>query len=320
MEKKKIIVILGPTATGKSDLAVKIARKINGEVISADSRQVYKGLNIATGKITKKEMRGIPHHLLDVVSPMIRLPSIKLRTGRSPQENFSVSEWQKMAREKMAEILGRGKTPIIVGGTGFYIQSIVDNIVLPEVPPNIALRKKLADVGHSQLFLMLKKLDPRRTKEIAKEKGSKNPVRLIRAIEIAKALGKVPSLNSLRQSSGKPNKYEFLQIGLAASPDVLKKKISIRLFARIKKGMIAEAKKLHKNGLSYKRMRELGLEYRYLADFLEKKITKEGLKEKIFRGNMDYAKRQMTWFKRDKRIKWFDVGERGLMEKIMRLF
>ena len=322
MEKPKIIVILGPTATGKSDLAVKIAKKIKGlkhghtvfgqgEIISADSRQVYKGLNIGTGKISKKEMRGVPHYLLDVISP---------------NKIFSVSEWKKLAEEKIMDIIARGKTPIIVGGTGFYIQSIVDNIILPEVPPNKNLRKKLTKVRPSQLFSILKKLDPGRAREIAKEKGSKNPVRLIRAIEIATTLGKVPSLNSRRQSSGRLDEYEFLQIGLTASPEILRKRIHIRLLARIRRGMIGEARKLHKNGLSYKRMRGLGLEYRYLADFLEdlpsykatarqRKILKMKLISKLDREIYQYAKRQMTWFKRDKKIQWFDVGEKRIKEK-----
>lgn len=341
--KKRIIVILGPTATGKSDLAVKIARKIGsparlaparqtgtaggsksvagGEIISADSRQVYKGLNIGTGKITKKEMCGVPHHLLDVISPMVR--------PRSPQRNFSVSEWQKLAKEKIEKIIARGNTPIICGGTGLYIQSIVDNMVLPEVPPNQSLRKKLENKPVEELFKILKKIDSRRAENIEK----KNPVRLIRAIEIATAIGKVPSR---RQSSGKSGNYKFIQIGLTANPEVLKKRIHIRLMARLKKGMIAEARKLHAHGLSYKRVRTLGLEYRYLADFLAKsavagrptqtksgfretKISKVELISKLDTEIYHYAKRQITWFKRDKRIKWFDVGKEGIEKKIKSL-
>src|SRR3989338_1311335 len=217
--KKKILVILGTTATGKSDLAVKLAIKYSGEVISADSRQVYKGLDIGTGKITKKEMLGIPHHMLDVVSP---------------KKVFSVAEWKKQADEKIIEILKRGKLPIICGGTGFYIQSIVDNLVLPEVPPNISLRKKLVKVSPSQLFEMLKKLDSRRAENIAKEKGSKNPVRLIRAIEIATVLGSVPDLKKQK------NPYEILQIGLKLPDSVLKEKIHNRILSRIKIGMVKE--------------------------------------------------------------------------------
>jgi tRNA dimethylallyltransferase len=281
-----VIVILGPTATGKSALAVDIAKHVDGEVISADSRQVYTGLDIATGKITTREMLGVPHHLLDVVNPKTS------RTG-----DFSVDEWRKLAEQKIIEILARGHVPIICGGTGFYIQSIVDNIVLPEVPPNPALRKRLDGKNLMDLVSMLKKLDPTRLKNI----DAKNPVRLIRAIEIATALGSIPKLKKHK------SKYNFIEIGLTTNLPELQKRIRARVTSRMKRGMIAEAEKLHKAGLSYKRMRELGLEYRYLADYLEGKLTKQQLTEHIYKSNVDYAKRQMTWFKRDKKIIWFDV-------------
>ena len=307
--KNTVIVILGPTATGKSDLAVRVAtsfakasasrgKQVGGEIISADSRQVYTGLDIATGKITKKEMCGVPHHLLDVVNPKTS------RTG-----DFSVDEWRKLAEKKIEEILARGHVPIICGGTGFYIQSIVDNIVLPEVPPNPTLRKKLESKSLAELVSMLKKLDPTRLKNI----DAKNPVRLIRAIEIASALGKVPKFTKVK------SKYDFIQIGLTTSLEELEKRIKTRVDKRMKRGMIAEAERLHKAGLSYKRMRELGLEYRYLADFLERKIDKKELAEQIYKSNVDYAKRQMTWFKRDKMIQWFDVSEKGWEKKVVKI-
>jgi tRNA dimethylallyltransferase len=243
---KKIIVILGPTATGKSDLAVRLARQLRGEVISADSRQVYRGLDIGTGKITKREMRGVPHHLLDIASP---------------RRVFSVAKWQKLAEKKMAEIFSRGHLPIICGGTGLYIQSITNNVVFPEVAPDWKLRKKLNDKSADELFKILKKLDPERAKKI----DAKNPVRLIRAIEIAKSLGKVPP----RDMSKK--RFDILQIGLILPPDKLKEKIEKRLEKRIRSGMLVEAQRLHKKGLSWKRMFELGLEYRYQSLFLQKK-------------------------------------------------
>ncbi len=294
-EKNKVLVILGPTATGKSGLAVKLAKKYNGEVISADSRQVYRGLNIGTGKITKKEMRGIHHWLLDV---------------ESPKKVFTVVEWRKLALEKIQTILKRDKLPIICGGTGFYIQSIVDGIVLPEVPPNKALRKKLEKKNLDQLVAILKKLDSARAKNI----DTKNKVRLIRAIEIATELGSVPKLEKQKSP------YEFLQIGLKLPDKELKQKISIRLFARMSGGMINEAKKLKKNGLSFKRMRELGLEYRYLADYLENKITKEDLIKKLETEIWRYSKRQMTWFKRDKKINWFKPDQTQKITKEVKEF
>ncbi len=284
--RPKVIVILGQTATGKSALAVKISKVlavsgVESEVISADSRQVYKGLNIGTGKITKKEMREVAHHLLDVVDP---------------KKKFTVLEYQRLAIYAMAEITKRGKVPIICGGTGFYIDAITKGIVFPEVPPNNKLRKILEKKSLPALFNILEKLDPVRAENI----DQKNKVRLIRAIEIAKALGKVP------RAEATPPPYRFIKIGLYLPEDKLKKKIEARLMARLA-GMIREAKKLK---LPKKRMHELGLEYRYLSLYLESKITKqemlEALKTEIYR----YAKRQMTWFKRDKSIKWFDASKK----------
>lgn len=305
LEKNKILVILGPTATGKSDLAVKLAKKYNGEVISADSRQVYKGLNIGTGKITKKEMAGIPHHILDV---------------KSPKQVYSVAEWQKEAKKIITDILSRGKLPIICGGTGFYIQSIVDNVVLPEVPPNKLLRKKLEKKNLAELVTVLKKLDPNRAKNI----DLNNPVRLIRAIEIATALGVVPTLTTLRQAQGKKaqgkNSTEFLQIGLNLPEAELKTKIHNRLLSRIRAGMVTEANKLHKNGLSWKRMQQLGLEYRYLADYINGVLNKKGFIQKLEAEIWHYAKRQMTWFKRDKNIKWYSPTETVKIDKVVRKF
>jgi tRNA dimethylallyltransferase len=278
---KKIIVILGQTATGKSDLAVKVAKKLGGEIISADSRQVYKGLDIGTGKITKKEMKNVPHHLLDVVSP---------------KHKFTVAEYQKLTEEKIKEILARGNTPIICGGTGFYIDAITKGTIFPEVPPNKELRKKLMTKKAEALFTILKKIDPKRAKDIKEKNEQNNKVRLIRAIEIAKALGKVPRAEAL------PPPYKFTKIGLYLPPDKLKKKVEKRVKKMFKDGLLNEIKKLKKPtrlggaGLSDKRLKELGFEYYNPTP------------EKVISETLKYAKRQMTWFKRDKKIKWFDAS------------
>ena len=293
MKKQKIIVILGPTATGKSNLAVKIAKKVDGEVISADSRQIYKGLNIGTGKITRKEMKGIPHHLLDVADPK----RLARRGG-----NFTVAEYQKKAIYAMAEIIKKGKVPIICGGTGFYIDAITKGTIFPQVPPNPKLRKALYSKSAVVLFEYLKKLDPERAKNI----DSKNKVRLVRAIEIAKILGKVPELQSDTNSAIAKNvsPYEFIKIGLYLPPDKLKKKIEKRVKKMFKDGLLNEIKKLKKPahrggaGISEKRLKELGFEY---DSPTYEKVVKETIK---------YTKRQMTWFKRDKEIKWFAGDER----------
>lgn len=275
--KPKIIVIAGPTATGKSAYAVKLARAlavsgVESEIISADSRQVYKGIDLLSGKITKKEMRGIPHHLLDIANP---------------KKTFSVAEYQKLAQKKIEEILARKKTPIIVGGTGFYIDALIYGNTLPEVAPNMALRKKLVKNSPEKNFILLKKLDPKRAKTI----DANNNVRLIRAIEIAKALGKVPELK-------RNSKYDITWKYLDLTDEKLKKKIHTRLLERIKKGMIREAKKLHDNGISWKRMESLGLECRAAAQFLQGKITKREMTTQLENDIWHYAKRQRTWFKK----------------------
>lgn len=280
--KPLIYVIVGPTASGKTAYSIKLAKKVNGEIISADSRQVYRGLDIGSGKVTKREMTGIPHHLLDVANP---------------KKVFTVADYKKLANKKIKEVLGRGKTPIIVGGTGFYIQAIVDDLILPEVKPNRKLREELGKLSPPQLFVKLKKLDPARAKNI----DPHNPVRLIRAIEIAQDLGKVPLL---RQGFEGQAPYNFKIIGMKIEQEELNKKIYDRLVARLKIGMIAEVKKLHQKGVSWKRLESLGLEYRYVAQFLQKKITKEEMQQKLYQEIVNYSKRQMTWFKRDQRIIW----------------
>ncbi|MBU2109625.1 tRNA (adenosine(37)-N6)-dimethylallyltransferase MiaA, partial [Patescibacteria group bacterium] len=230
--KNKIIVILGPTASGKSELAVKIAKKINGEIISADSRQVYKGLNIGSGKLIKKEMKRIKHHCIDIASP---------------KKRYTVIDFKKCAEKAIKDILKRDKTPIICGGTGFYISAITGDVNIPEVKPDWKLRKQLEKKSVELLFNMLKKLDPKRAKNI----DPKNPRRLIRAIEIARALGKVPESQISNLKSQK-----FLFIGIKLSDKELKIRIEKRVKKMIKDGLLNEVKKLKKSGLSWKRLYE----------------------------------------------------------------
>ncbi len=298
MQKPKVIVILGPTATGKSNLAVQIARKIGGEIISADSRQVYKGLDIGTGKVSRDKKipknyklkaksyfhKGIPHHLIDVANP---------------KKKFTVAEYQKLTNSAIAEIVNKGKTPIICGGTGFYIDAITKGTIFPEVPPNAKLRKSLYSKSAIALFEYLKKLDPRRAKDIKNKNEINNKVRLIRAIEIIKALGKVPKLKYDTNSAMAKNvsSYEFKKIGLYLPPDKLKKKIEKRVKKMFKDGLLNEIKKLKESGVSEKRLKELGFEY---DSPTYEKVVKETIK---------YTKRQMTWFKRDKEIKWVNAGD-----------
>lgn len=280
MQKAKIIVILGPTASGKSDLAVQLAKKLNGEVISADSRQVYKGLNIGTGKITKKEMKGVKHHLLDVCSP---------------QKRFTAAEFKKLAEKTILEISAAGKIPIICGGTGFYIDALLGDKQIPEVPPNPKLRKELERKTTKELFEILKKLDPERAGNI----DANNPRRLVRAIEICEALGKVPKFESRIRN------YESCKIGINIPDEELKKRINKRIDKWFRQGLLKEVANLHKKGLSWKRMSEIGLEYKLVSFFLKSKIQNlKSLKLLMQRETWQYAKRQMTWFKKDKNIIW----------------
>ncbi|OHB10150.1 MAG: tRNA (adenosine(37)-N6)-dimethylallyltransferase MiaA [Candidatus Zambryskibacteria bacterium RIFCSPLOWO2_12_FULL_45_14] len=279
---KKVLVILGPTASGKSELAVRLAKKLNGEIISADSRQVYKGLDIGTGKITKKEMRGIPHHLLDVADP---------------KKQFSVAQYKKLAEEKIKEI----DFPIVVGGTGFYIDALTGRVNFPEVPPNKLLRNKLNKLSKEKLFKILKKKDPRRAKEI----DPHNKVRLVRALEIIAKIGSVPPLGNL------VSKWEFIYIGI--KPEDLDKRIEKRVKKMFRQGLLKEIKKLKRSGISNKRLKELGFEYWNPTE------------ENLIRNTRRYAKRQMTWFKRNpperpsgragKKIRWFKPTQQKEIEK-----
>lgn len=281
--KQKVLVLVGPTASGKSALAVELATTFNGEVISADSRQVYTGLNIGAGKITKKETKGVSHHLLDVAHP---------------KKIFTAGDFLKRGKKAIDDITARGKLPIICGGTGFYIDALLERIALPEVVPNKKLRTSLENKSAAELFSVLKKLDPVRAETI----DHHNPVRLIRAIEIATELGAVPPLTTT------PSKYDTFWIGISWPEKKLRERIHARALSRMKRGMVAEAKRLHAAGLSYKRMEELGLEYRSLAAYLRGKLSKEALIADIELGNIQYAKRQMKYWKRNTEITWFPKG------------
>ena|SRR3989344_3594497 len=276
--KPKILVIVGPTASGKTALSIKLAKKLDGEIVSADSRQVYLGLDIGSGKVTKREMQGIRHHMLDVANP---------------KHVFSVSQYQKLAYKAIDDILKRGKLPIIVGGTGQYIDAVTKGLIYHEVKPRADLRKRLAKLSSAQMFKLLKSLDPARAKEIDRH----NPRRLVRAIEITTVLGKVPELKSAPC-------YSPIMIGIRIMNNELRIRIKERLKSRMKAGMINEVRKLHKQGASWKRLFDLGLEYRYVSLYLQKKLTKSEMLLKIQAESEHYAKRQMTWFKRDKSITW----------------
>jgi tRNA dimethylallyltransferase len=299
--KNKVIVILGPTASGKTALSLNLAKKVNGAIISADSCQIYKYMNIGTAKPTKKEMTNIPHYLINI---------------KNPDEDYTVAEYKKDAVNAITKIIARGKTPIIVGGTGLYIQALVDNLDIPEVKPNLKLRKKLEQkikkYGLQKLFDELVKLDP----EAAYIVDAKNPRRVIRALEVAITTGKPFT------SQRKKNKslFDFLQIGIKVPDEELKQKIELRTKIMINKGLVQEVKKLIKKYDSKPRTFD-SIGYKEIIEYLNGKITLKKAKELISLNTWHFAKRQMTWFKKyAKDAIWLKPNETKRAENLVKKF
>jgi tRNA dimethylallyltransferase len=274
LEKKKVIVVAGPTASGKSDFAVELALKENGEVVSVDSRQMYKGLNIGAGKITEEEMKGAPHHMLNVYDVN--------------DENVSVVTFTKDARSAIDDIFARGKIPILCGGGGQYLHALLYEKDFPKVEKNEGLRKILANFSTEELAQKLKEKDEHRFTTI----DQNNRVRLIRALEICEAIGKVPTEEELSP------RFDATIYLLEASPEILKKRIEIRLEKRLHAGMVDEVRGLLKSGVSAERLISLGLEYKYCSLFIQGTITFAEMKEQLKSKIWQYAKRQTTWNKK----------------------
>ena len=294
MSHNKLIIILGPTASGKSDLAIKLAQKFNGEIISADSRQIYKEMNIGTAKIIKKEMSGVPHYMIDIVKP---------------NQKFTLAQFQKKTIKIIKDIQKRNKLPLLVGGTGLYIQSIVDNLKIPETKPDKKLRNKLEKLTNQELINKLKKLDSKALKII----DPKNKRRLIRALEIC-LLTKKPFSEQRKKNK---SIFNTLQIGIKLNTKNLEQKIIKRIEKMIKNGLIKENKKLLKK-YGDKPYSMSGIGYQEIISYLNNKINLDQAKELIKIHTRQYAKRQMTWFKRDKTIKW--IKNYSEAEKLIQLF
>lgn len=295
--RPKVIVVAGATATGKTSLAINLARRYHGEVISADSRQVYKGLDVGSAKVTHREMDGVPHHMLDVVSPM---------------EAYSVAQYQQQGTAVIEEILSRGNVPIICGGTGFYIDSLIYHQSFPPVLPNEKLRNNLEPYSVQELHEMLKIKDPRRANTI----DANNKARLIRALEIVEVLGSVPE-SQLQQP-----RYDVMYIGLHLEKDEHEDVIKKRILERTKNGVLQEEiEKLLKQGVDSNWLEKLGLEYQYATQFVLEKISYNQMIEGIFSDTKKYIKRQKTWFKRNGKMKWYHpLQERERIYQEVELF
>jgi tRNA dimethylallyltransferase len=278
--KDKVIVVVGPTASGKSALAVKLAKQFEGEIVSADSRQIYKGMDIGTGKITKKEMEGIKHYLIDVVTP---------------KANFTLTNFKDMAEKKIQKILDKGKVPIITGGTGLYVAALVDNWQIPRVEPDEENRKILEEMSLKKMQEYLKKHDPKTYQKI----DLKNKRRVARAVEVVMATGK----SFIKLQDKKESKWDALWIGVGSEREKLYKKIETRVEKMFKMGLLEEVQNLAKK-YDFSLGAMSGIGYRQFKDYFEGKISLKEVGKLIKRDTRRYAKRQMTWFKREKRIYW----------------
>ena len=275
----KMIVIEGTNAAGKSSLGVQLAARFGGEIISADSRQVLRRLDLGSGKITPEEMNGVPHHLLDV---------------RDPGEFFSMADFQRLSYEAIDDILSRGHVPFLVGGTGLYVDAVADGYELSDKAPDQALRAHLETFDTPELYEMLKQKLP------DTDIDPKNRHRVMRALEKLEADDYRPA--------GKNPRYELLKLGVTWPREILKQRIDERLERRLQEGMVEEVKALLDEGVSETFMVKLGLEYKYLTWYLTGKICYEQMKEELAASIKKFAKRQMTWFRRDPRIHWLDMA------------
>jgi tRNA dimethylallyltransferase len=279
---QKLVVILGTNASGKSHLGIRLANHLGGEIVSADSRQVYRGLDLGSGKITPADAGTVKHHLIDVVDL---------------SEYFSLAQYQRAAYSAIDSIAGAGRMPLLVGGTGLYISAIVEGYELVDVPPNEELRTELERLPLAQLVERLEKSDP----DAARRLDKSNRRRLIRAIEVA-AAGRAHS--AAHKSSPR---YDCLQLGLTWPREILGERIEKRLRERLANGMVAEVAGLRARGVPDARLEKLGLESRYITRYLRRELgSLDDLRIQLGTAIRQFAKEQMTWFKRDSRIIWLD--------------
>lgn len=281
----RVIVICGATATGKSEIAVEIAKEIGAEIINADSMQVYRGMDIGTAKITSAEMKSIPHHLMDILTV---------------QQDSTVAWYQDLARRTISEIASRGKAAVIVGGTGLYIKSILDELNFPDTDPVVRAKLELeaAEVGVARLFARLQELDPAAALAI----DQANTRRVIRALEVIEITGKPFTANLPREDS---SRYpDALQFGLVMDRTTLQERIDLRVDRMWEAGLLAEVELLEAQGIREGATAKKALGYSQILQYREGLMTEDEAREETKRATRQYARRQETWFSRDARIQW----------------
>lgn len=290
--KKPLIILTGPTAVGKSALSIALAKAVNGEIISADSMQVYRQMDIGTAKIMPEEMDGVPHHLIDVLSP---------------KEDFNIVLFQKMAKEAMEKIYAQNKIPILVGGTGFYIQAVLYDIDFTESEEDSPYREELWQVAKTQgeavLHQMLMECDP----EAAKEIHPNNVKRVIRALEFYKSTGKKISEHNAQERQ-KESPYDFLYLVLNQDRAILYDRIEKRIDLMVEQGLVEEVRALKEQGCHKEMVSMKGLGYKEILSYLDGECTLEEAIEILKRDTRRFAKRQLTWFRREKEPVWIDKG------------
>lgn len=291
MEKENLVVLIGPTAVGKTKLSIELAKKFNGEIISGDSMQIYRGMDIGTAKIKYEEMEGIPHHLIDI---------------KDPEEPFSVAEFQTIVREKISEVTRRGKLPMIVGGTGLYIQSVIYDYHFSDAPSDDSFRheleKRAAEQGNEVLHNELMKADP----ESANKIHPNNVRRVIRALEVFHCTGK--SMNEYQEDQETDLMYNTVIIGLTMDRDKLYQRINERVEIMMDEGLLSEVQALYKRGImECQSIQAIG--YKELYEYLDSKISLEDAITQLKQNSRRYAKRQLTWFRNKMDVDWFDMTE-----------
>lgn len=307
MQKDKVIVIAGPTASGKTALSIQLAKEINGEIVSADSMQIYKEMNIGTAKPDKEEMDGIKHHLMDFVSP---------------DQRYSVADYKKDAKIAIKEILEKGKVPIVVGGTGLYINSLIYEIDFNEIETDLSYREELEKIveekGLEYLYNKAVSID----KE-AMEKISKNDKkRILRVLEIYHQTGKTKTMLE-KESRTREVEYDYKVFAINMDREILYDRINRRVDIMIEKGLIEEVKSICEKYKEFPTAMQ-GLGYKEVVEYLENKISKEEMIEKIKQESRRYAKRQLTWFRKIENIVWLDGLEEtekllGRVQKFLKI-